>query len=300
MNAIVPVSQPKNPAISYLHALSKPSRRVMRTALENVARLGGVSWQELAWETLLPEHTQFIRTELAEKYHYATANRHLSALRGVLRECWRQGLMDSDTYHRCIDIKPIAGSDLPAGRDLDDTEIRELLLDAMSEKKVIGTRDAAIIGILYMTGLRRAELVRLDMEDYQDGRFIINGKGNKQRIVHVKNKGAKLLERWISERGVLPGPLFCPMDKHGNISIEPITTQGIYIMLKRRGKRLGIVDFSPHDFRRTFVGNLLDAGVDIATVSKMAGHSDIRTTQRYDRRPDRIREEAAAKLDLPI
>lgn len=78
-----------------------------------------------------------------------------------------------------------------------------------------------------------------------------------------------------------------------------MTPQGIYYLLKSRAKRAGVKDFSPHDFRRTFVGDLLDAGVDIAIVAKMAGHASVNTTARYDRRPERAKQEAARLLEVP-
>jgi integrase len=78
-----------------------------------------------------------------------------------------------------------------------------------------------------------------------------------------------------------------------------MTTQAIYNLLAKRAVRARVKDFSPHDLRRTFVSDLLDAGADIATVAKMAGHANIQTTARYDRRPEEAKQKAAELLRVP-
>lgn len=70
-------------------------------------------------------------------------------------------------------------------------------------------------------------------------------------------------------------------------------------LLAKRATAAGIADMSDHDLRRTFVSDQLDAGADIATVAKLAGHSSVTTTQRYDRRSDRAAENAAAFINVP-
>jgi integrase len=62
---------------------------------------------------------------------------------------------------------------------------------------------------------------------------------------------------------------------------------------------MGKKPYRAHDFRRTFIGELLDAGVDLATAQALVGHSSPATTARYDRRPEKTRREAVNRLRLP-
>jgi site-specific recombinase XerD len=78
-----------------------------------------------------------------------------------------------------------------------------------------------------------------------------------------------------------------------------MTAQAIYLALQKRAAEAGVATFSPHDLRRTFVSDLLDAGADLATVQKLAGHADPSTTARYDRRGEAAKAKAAGLLVFP-
>ncbi|RPI67989.1 MAG: site-specific integrase [Geobacteraceae bacterium] len=96
------------------------------------------------------------------------------------------------------------------------------------------------------------------------------------------------------------GPLFVPMKRGRTLRQgRRLSSQSIYYLLKVRARKARVKPFTPHDLRRTFVSKLLGAGVDIAIVAKMAGHSNIQTTARYDRRPEETKQRAAKLLQIP-
>jgi integrase len=106
---------------------------------------------------------------------------------------------------------------------------------------------------------------------------------------------------WLRARGDQPGPLFLAVNKAGRIDPElrRLTTQSVYSMVDRLARKANVKHFSPHDCRRTFGGDLLDAGVDAATVQKMLGHASLATTGRYDRRTEEAKKRAAGRLHIP-
>lgn len=305
--AIVPADAGRldeQPAIVYLAGLSKGSRRTMRGALDTIATLvsdGQADAETLPWANLRFQHTQAIRSKLAETYAPATANKMLSALRGALKAAWRLGQLDAESYHRAVDVESVKGETLPAGRAITQGEIAALMGACASDQGPAGVRDGAIIGLLYSCGLRRAELVGLDLADFdaEDGVLTVRGKRNKERLVYPANGAVLALADWLTVRGDEPGALFWPIRKGGHVKRGRLTTQAVYHVLTVRAEQAGVKELSPHDFRRTFVSDLLDAGADLSVVQKLAGHASVTTTARYDRRPERAKREAANLLHVP-
>ena len=294
----------ENAAAVYLAGLGAGSRRTMSQALDTIAGIivssGTADALTLPWHDLRFQHTAAIRGALAERYRPATTNKMLSALRGVLKTAWRLGQLDADSYRRAADLPSVNGTTLPAGRSLTSGEIAALLGTCGAEQGAKGIRDAALIGVLY-SGLRRAEVVGLDLADWDaaGGTLRVLGKGSKERQVPVVNGGRLALADWLSIRGNEPGPLFLGIRKGGTVQRRRLSTQAVYHILSKRAEQAGIDALSPHDFRRTVAGDLLDAGADLVVVQKILGHASPTTTARYDRRPESAKASAMDRLHLP-
>lgn len=293
----------QNPVITYLGGLSQSGRVTMLQALNNISDM--VSGQEaysFPWHELRYQHTQAIKQRLLERgYKPATVNKHLCALRGVLKQCWLLGYITAEDYHKAAAVQGAKGETLPAGRELTTGEITALMICCADDPSPAGMRDAAIIALLYSCGLRRAEVCGLDLADVdpETGAVTVRGKGNKERLAYLVNGAFDAVLDWLAVRGDHPGALFHPVNKGGKIQSRRMAKQSIYDMLKKRAAEAGTKSFSPHDLRRTFVTRLLAKGADIATVSKMAGHASIETTKRYDRRGEDAKIEAATMLHIP-
>ena len=191
------------------------------------------------------------------------------------------GLVSAEDYHRAADLPSVRGTTAPRGRALDEDELAQLFARCALDRSPAGLRDAAVLAVLYGCGLRRSELVGLDVADYatKDGALRIrSGKGNKARTNYATGGVRTAIEAWLKARGTLSGPLFCPVNKSGKIAYRRLTDQAVRKMLLKRAREAGVEHFSPHDLRRTMIGDLLDAGADISTVQRLAGHANVTTT----------------------
>ena len=154
-------------------------------------------------------------------------------------------------------------------------------------------RDAAMISLLYSTGMRRVELVRLRREDYNDGTLRLVGKGNKVREIDVAKDWRVPVDAWwetlgrhdhafLSERGVL------------------LERSGVNFVIAKFCKTAGIKSFTPHDLRRNFATELIEAGVDLITVRDLMGHASLDVTAIYDRRGDEAKRRAVEVFNRKI
>ena len=312
MGVLVPIHQHKpvpvatgspdsNPVEVYLGTLSPGSHRAVLVALSAIAdHLSGGKTDPLRfyWARLRYQDTAVLRQYLARTYSPKTTNLYISALKQVLRQCWRLGQMDDDQYHRAIDIRRVPEENGVAGRSLEVDELRSLFSVCDADPSPAGVRDAALISVLYCTGLRRNEVVALRMGDYdpKQAALKIRGKGNKTRLAFLTDDAQNRLTAWLKLRGQSVGPLFVSVDKAGMLGTETLRGQSIRYILQSRATEAGVKPFSPHSMRRTMATHLLDRGVDLAIVQKMLGHRHLSTTSLYDRRGEAAKKKAAEQL----
>ncbi|HEX4952664.1 MAG TPA: tyrosine-type recombinase/integrase [Thermoanaerobaculia bacterium] len=294
-----------NPARVYLDSLAPGSYWAVRHSLETVAGLLGGEGTDpwtYAWWKLRYRDTAAVRATLTQRFAPATANRMLSALRCVLKNAWRLGLMDHETYARAVDVQNVKAKTLPRGRAVEREDLRKLFGVCAADRSPAGRRDAAMLAVLYGGGLRRAELCGLDLADFDAASCTLTvrkGKGRQDRTVYLSPEVCGFLRAWTRERGDEVGPLFNPISGAGNVRLTRMRGETIWYLLRRRQEHAGLEGLSPHSLRRAYVTDLLDAGVDVFTVQRLAGHADAVTTARYDRRREQVQRQASARISLP-
>jgi len=298
-----PVPLTVHPAAVYLDGLGERTAPAVRGTLNAIASLltnGECDAMTLDWSKLRYQHTAAVRAALKKRHAGTTVNKMLCALRRVLKEAHRLDLISADDYTKAVDLPSIREQKKLRGRALSHQEI-EALMDACSSSHPIDIRDAALIAILRGSGLRRAEAVKLEMRDFLPSIGALEvrlGKGGKDRTVYLPEEAIAFVENWLDVRGCEKGPLLCPIRKGGRMELRQMTADAVLKIVRRRASQAGVESFSPHDFRRTFCSDLLDAGVDIVTVQKLAGHASPVTTSKYDRRGEEVKRRAVQSLSL--
>ncbi len=299
-----PTASQNNPAALYLATLgSVQSRRVMQSRLNGFARLLQLEhWQQIPWRDF-DRPWLLLAKEALTANHCApdTINATLSLLKGVALQAWDLKLISDHHYLRIKNTKSIRGQRVPKRRWLNKEDIVVLLDHCLADDRLQGLRDAALLALLYGCGLRRSEVVGIDVKhmDQTERSLRILGKGNKERIVYPPARAWEMVNEWIEGgRYQGEGPLFCRIRKGSVITQERLSDQAVYFVIKRLIRLTGVRNFSPHDLRGSFISYLLDKGEDIKTVADIVGHADVQTTASYDRRGEQRKKTANRKIDL--
>ncbi len=289
----------RNPALLYLASLaSRQSQRVTESRLQTIAGvLGRNQWQAIDWAQM-DRQWFYLAKEVLRGLAPSSLNAIFSVLKGVAHQAWELGLIDDKAFQRIKQTKSLRASRVPKYRYLQPEEISAMINECIADDRLQGTRDAAIFALLYGCGLRRAELVGINIDhiDAREQALLIHGKGNKERKVYVPEKSWLLLHTWLHLLARTDGPVFVRIRKSNQLSEMRLTDQAVYFLTKSWIVKSGMENFTPHDFRASFISFLLDNGEDIKTVADCVGHNDIRTTSIYDRRGERTKKQAALKI----
>ncbi len=246
----------EDPLLVYLGTLSARSRLTVQERLRAVARMMQVPYEQIEWHELRAHHVEWIRQALTERgVAPSTVNVTLSALKGIARKARNLNLMSSDEYDRIRDVRGAKGEREPAGRSASAGEIEALVRACLRDRTPAGIRDVAMLGVLYIGGIRRAELVGIQFGDYTPDppTVRIKAKGNKHRSVPLTAAAATAVDDWLRVRGDFPGALFVPLSQRGAIAGTSMTGRAISKVLVKRVGQAGVEHLSPHDLRRTFV-----------------------------------------------
>lgn len=240
-------------------------------------RSGGVSSPQEVTIPLLRGYVSYLHEC---QYARTTIARRLACLRSFFKFTTREGITTSNPAQALR--TPRTGRKLP---HFLTTEQIALLLEAPVANEPIGLRDRAILETLYSAGLRVAELVGLNISDWDRGANILRvfGKGKKERIAPVGSYAAKALDRWLDVRSVDPQ---APAEEHDALFLNRfgrrLTTRSIGRMLEKYLQDTGLESItSPHTLRHSFATHLLDGGADLRAVQELLGHKSLTTTQIY-------------------
>jgi site-specific recombinase XerD len=211
-----------------------------------------------------------------------TQNYYLIALRALL------------SYFTEKDIQSIASDKIKLPKDAKEKKIKfltleqvEKLLTAPNGDTPQQLRDRAILESLFSTGLRIAELVALNKEQFNniknkdDLEIAIIGKGNHPRVVFFSKRALKCIDKYLNTRDDSDKALFINY-RSTKSEDRRLTVRSIERIVKKYVLEANIPFFTtPHTLRHTMATDLLNQGVDLRTIQEFLGHQNIATTQVY-------------------
>jgi integrase/recombinase XerC len=239
------------------------------------------------------------RTDLMDRGLAAiTINRRLTALRSMIKLGRTLGLVPWS-----LEIQGMKTEGYRDTRGPGRNGFRALLevLNGRSDAKTL--RDRAILRCLFDLGLRRNEVITLDLEDFdrQTGTLAVLGKGRTEKsTLTLPPQTRKALEVWLDARGEEPGPLFLTMNRANQGDGLRLTAAGLYGMVRELGRKAGLKVW-PHGLRHASITEALDAtGGNIRAVQRFSRHKDVRVIERYDDNRQDLAGDVARKVAASV
>ena len=260
---------------------SKNSKRNYALALDELAAFSKQREQPISRGLLLG----FREAMLERKLGASTINVKLSAVRKLVGEAKRAGLIGVEEASQMSDVPNISQHGTRLGNWLTREQAKELL--AVPDRSILkGKRDYVILALLTGCALRRNELATLDVETIQlrEGRWVIadlEGKGRRVRTVAVPIWVKHGINAWMTAAEIEDGRLLRSIRKGGKKIGEGLSDWAIWSVVEQAAKEIGIEQFGAHDLRRTCAKLCRKAGGDLEQIKFLLGHTSIQTTERY-------------------
>ncbi len=257
-----------NTLAAYKNDLNQLARFVQEAGLER-------------WEALTPAVLDdFVAMLQERKLSSASVSRKVAAARSFIHFLFSEGLIANELVNWLH--QPKVAKRLP--HTLSEEEVGQLLHIASLEQTPLGLRDQALMELLYATGMRASEVIRLQVDDLDldNGAIRCLGKGDKERLIPLHQTVREILRRYLED-----GRLFLLREAAEktvfvNRSGKPLTRQGLWFLVQNYAQAAGLGDWvTPHTLRHSFATHLLDGGAELREVQQFLGHANITTTQIY-------------------
>jgi integrase len=215
----------------------------------------------------------------------STINVRLSAVRKMVGEARRAGLLGQEEAASITDIPNISQKGTRLGNWLTREQAKELLT-VPDRSTLKGKRDYVILALLVGCALRRNELAELDVETIQqrEGRWVLadlEGKGRRIRTVAIPIWVKHGINAWMTAAGIEDGRLLRSVSKSGKVNGDTLSDWAVWSVVEQSSKQIGIEHFGAHDLRRTCAKLCRKNGGDLEQIKFLLGHSSIQTTERY-------------------
>lgn len=238
---------------------------------------------------LTPEDVWAYRLFLSREYKTL----HGEPLKRVTQHYYLVALRALLNYFSDKDIQALPSSKVTLPKDSREKSLKFLnlanlkeLMEAPDVSKIQGLRDRAIMECLFSTGLRIAELVRLNKNQInfkqKDGlELVITGKGGTVRTIYFSNRSLGWLKKYLDTRTDMDPALFINYRSKNAESLR-LSARSIESAIKKYSMMAGLpISVTPHTLRHSYATDLLTQGVDLRTVQEFLGHKNIATTQIY-------------------
>jgi site-specific recombinase XerD len=292
------------PCVLYLQRLAVSGRKAMLSQL-NMIRVK-LNWPKPTIEQ--PFHTlNYLQLEslkqqmILDGKSARTINHMLQCVRGITKVAYILELIDHKALTQIEAVKTVKTTPYQNGQALSGKMVIKLLQTCNQETTQIDKRNTALLAIFLTSGLRRTEISKLKLSDYNKNSKtlrVISGKGNKPRVQHLPEWISPYINHWLKLRGEQEGYLFNPLLRTKIPVLKPLSPSAIYHVVTTKTESLVGTRCTPHDLRRTYITELLNQNVDLITTSKMAGHANVTTTQIYDKRGESALISAANKINF--